>query len=406
MPRNAENDVQGGIKMRRTRTALLLSLATFTALALGCATKPNDAQLATTIKAQMFSDPQTEDSGLQVAVKDGVVTLSGTVPSDAARYEAYKLATTTPGVTKVNDQTVVQAPAPPTQTAEATPPAAAPEETPAPAAVATPAHRSSSNTRRDRAERAREANARWHRDAEARNADSRSADARDADRRDQDQNQAQSSADPQRDSQQAAQPPVQAAPPVAAPVPAPPPPPQPLTATFPPGTTVEVQTVDPVDTTTNHVGDEFQATLAQPLTSAGIVVVPAGTNIYMRLTEAQTSGQYKGRNELQLHLVRLEFDGRQYTVDSDPYTEAGKSRGKNTAEKVGGGAVLGAIIGAVAGGGKGAAIGAGVGGAGGGVYQGVSKVKPLRIAPETKLDFRLAQPLSVTYMPRHHRDAQ
>ena len=82
--------------MRRTRTTLLLSLATLAAFALGCATKSNDAQLATTIKAEMFSDPQTKDSGLQVAVKDGVVTLSGTVPSDAARYEAYKLATTTP----------------------------------------------------------------------------------------------------------------------------------------------------------------------------------------------------------------------------------------------------------------------------------------------------------------------
>ena len=133
-------------------------------------------------------------------------------------------------------------------------------------------------------------------------------------------------------------------------------------------------------------------------------MVPAGTNIYMRLTAAQSSGQYKGRNELQLQLVRLEFNGRQYTVDSDPYTETGKSRGKNTAEKVGGGAAIGAIIGAIAGGGKGAAIGAGVGGAGGGVYQGVSKVKPLRIPSETRLDFRLSEPLNVTYMPR--REAQ
>ena len=386
--------------MRRTRTALLLSLATLAALALGCANRANDTQLATAIKAEMFSDPQTKDSSLQVDVKNGVVTLSGTVPSDAARYEAYKLATTTPGVTKVNDQTVVQAPAPPTQTAEATPPVTAPAESPAPAAVAAPEHRSSRNDRRDRAERTREANARRHRDAEARNADTRSADARDADHRDQPQ----SSADPQRDAQQAAQPPVQAAPPVAAP--APPPPPQPLTATFPPGTTVEVQTIDPVDTAVNHVGDEFQATLAQPLTSAGVVIVPAGTNIYMRLTQAQTSGQYKGRSELQLQLVRLEFNGQEYSVTSDPYTEAGKSRGKRTAETVGGGAVLGAIIGAVAGGGKGAAIGAGVGGAGGGVYQGVSKVKPLRIPSETKLDFRLDQPLNITYMPHHHRDAQ
>ena len=382
--------MQGGMKMRRTRTAFLISLGTVAVFAMGCAQKSNDAQLATTIKAEMFSDPQTKDSGLQVAVKDGVVTLSGTVSSDAARYEAYKLATTTPGVTKVDDQTIVQAPAPPTQTAEATPPVAAPE------------HRSSRDTRRERAERAREANARRHREAETRQSAARSADARDAERRNQSQHQAQSSADAQRDTQQSAQPPVQAAP-VAAP--APPPSPQPLTATFPPGTTVEVQTVDPVDTATNHVGDEFQATLAQPLTSAGVVVVPAGTNVYMRLTEAQSSGQYKGRNELQLQLVRLEFRGRQYAVASDPYIEAGKSRGKNTAEKVGGGAAIGAIIGAIAGGGKGAAIGAGVGGAGGGVYQGVSKVKPLRIPSETRLDFRLNQPLNVTYMP-HHRDAQ
>ena len=382
--------MQGGMKMRRTRTAFLISLGTVAVFAMGCAQKSNDAQLATTIKAEMFSDPQTKDSGLQVAVKDGVVTLSGTVSSDAARYEAYKLATTTPGVTKVDDQTIVQAPAPPTQTAEATPPVAAPE------------HRSSRDTRRERAERAREANARRHREAETRQSAARSADARDAERRNQSQHQAQSSADAQRDTQQSAQPPVQAAP-VAAP--APPPSPQPLTATFPPGTAVEVQTVDPVDTATNHVGDEFQATLAQPLTSAGVVVVPAGTNVYMRLTEAQSSGQYKGRNELQLQLVRLEFRGRQYAVASDPYIEAGKSRGKNTAEKVGGGAAIGAIIGAIAGGGKGAAIGAGVGGAGGGVYQGVSKVKPLRIPSETRLDFRLNQPLNVTYMP-HHRDAQ
>lgn len=377
--------MQGGMKMRRTRTAFLISLGTVAVFAMGCAQKSNDAQLATTIKAEMFSDPQTKDSGLQVAVKDGVVTLSGTVSSDAARYEAYKLATTTPGVTKVDDQTIVQAPAPHTQTAEATPPVAAPE------------HRSSRDTRRERAERTREANARRQREAKARSSDSRSADAHDAERRNRDQNQAQSSAD----AQQSAQPPVQSASPVAAP----PAPPQPLTATFPPGTTVEVRTVDPVDTSVNHVGDEFQATLAEPLTSAGVVVVPAGTNVYMRLTEAQSSGQYKGRNELQLQLVRLEFRGRQYAVASDPYIEAGKSRGKNTAEKVGGGAAIGAIIGAIAGGGKGAAIGAGVGGAGGGVYQGVSKVKPLRIPSETRLDFRLNQPLNVTYMP-HHRDAQ
>ncbi|MGH9863938.1 MAG: BON domain-containing protein [Candidatus Acidiferrales bacterium] len=351
--------------MRRTRTTILVSLAALMlgALNVGCAKKTDDAQLATTIKAQMFSDPQTKDSSLQVAVKDGVVTLSGTLPSDAARYEAYKLASSTPGVTKVNDETVVQAPGQqPTQTAQATP---APEPPPVPVAQPAPAKKSPR---------------RAHHAAHHSSSPAQAA--------------SQSTSPPETTPAPAAAPTPEAA------APAPPPPPQPLTATFPAGTTVEIQTIDPVDSSVNHVGDEFQATLAQPLSSAGVVVVPAGTNIYMRLTQASTSGQYKGRNELQLQLARLEFNGRQYPVVSTAYTEAGGSRGKNTAEKVGGGAAIGAIIGAIAGGGKGAAIGAGVGGAGGGVYQGVTKVKPLRIAPETKLDFRLDQPLNITYMPR------
>jgi outer membrane lipoprotein SlyB len=91
---------------------------------------------------------------------------------------------------------------------------------------------------------------------------------------------------------------------------------------------------------------------------------------------------------------------------SSTYSLAGDSRGKNTAEKVGGGAVIGAIIGAIAGGGKGAAIGAGVGGAGGGIYQGATKGQQVRIPSETRLDFQLDQPLTVNVMPRSAPSAE
>jgi outer membrane lipoprotein SlyB len=67
---------------------------------------------------------------------------------------------------------------------------------------------------------------------------------------------------------------------------------------------------------------------------------------------------------------------------------------------VGGGAALGAIIGALAGGGRGAAIGAGVGGGAGGVYQGATKGNQVKVPSETKLDFQLDQPVSITVMPR------
>ena len=67
-----------------------------------------DANLATRIKSQMFSDLQLKEANLQVTSSKGKVTLRGTVPNDAARSEAYKLASQTPGVAGVDDQMTVQ----------------------------------------------------------------------------------------------------------------------------------------------------------------------------------------------------------------------------------------------------------------------------------------------------------
>lgn len=368
------------MQMRRLRTSLVAA-SFVSALALGCATKPNDAQLATNLKAQMFSDPQTKSADLQVSVTGGVVTLSGTAPSDAARYEAYKLATRTPGVSKVNDQMTVQAPA---QTAEATPPPVAP-----PVGRA-PRHETKRERTRERKRLLREQRKQPHPSPVR--------------KREEDQG-------PTIVSKPAPTPAPLPAPPTAQPpdtaapappqtqAPLPPAPPRPVTAVFPAGTTVEVQTVDAIDSKTGQAGDEFQATLTQPLTWDSRILVPKGANLYLRLVAAESSGQYKGRSQLQLRLVRLEFQGVNYPLSSSTYTEIGTSRGKDTAEKVGGGAVLGAIIGAIAGGGKGAAIGGAAGAGAGGVYQGASKAKQVRIPAETRLDFKLDQPLSIPVSP-------
>src|SRR5260370_23361585 len=75
----------------------------------------------------MFSDPQLKTANLDVSAKNGEVTLTGQVPDDSARSEAFKLANETPGVTKVNDQMTVAT------AQEAAPPAAAePERVPRP----------------------------------------------------------------------------------------------------------------------------------------------------------------------------------------------------------------------------------------------------------------------------------
>ena len=131
----------------------------------------------------------------------------------------------------------------------------------------------------------------------------------------------------------------------------------------------------------------------------GEEIIPAGTDVSVRLTEAKSAGKFAGRSELQLEISWFEFQGRRYTVDSSTYEQAGSSRGKNTAAKVGGGAAVGAVLGAIIGGGKGAAIGATVGAGAGAGAQVFTKGQQIEVPSETRIDFRLDQPVVVTYLP-------
>ncbi len=165
--------------------------------------------------------------------------------------------------------------------------------------------------------------------------------------------------------------------------------------TIPAGQSILVRMIDSVDSAKNHVGDIFHASLETELTVNGALVARKGTDVYGRLAEAKEAGHLAGSSELQLELTRMVIDGHDYPVVSSDYTLQGKGRGKNTAEKVGGGAALGAIIGAIAGGGKGAAIGAGVGAGAGGAVQVLTRGQQVKVPSETLLEFRLQQPASV-----------
>jgi hypothetical protein len=167
------------------------------------------------------------------------------------------------------------------------------------------------------------------------------------------------------------------------------------TVTIPAGQSILVRMIDSVDSSKNHVGDIFHASLETDLTVNGTLVARKGTDVYGRLAEAKEAGHVAGSSELQLELTRMVIDGRDYPVVSSDYTLQGKGRGKNTAEKVGGGAALGAIIGAIAGGGKGAAIGAGVGAGAGGAVQVLTRGQQVKVPSETLLEFRLQQPATV-----------
>jgi outer membrane lipoprotein SlyB len=359
---------------RRAVLSVAIIAAIFVA---GCAQKTDDVTLATQIKSQMFSEPQLNGASLEVRSKEGQVTLAGTVPNDAARYKAYKIANETSGVTKVNDQMAV-APTPafepnlPENNSESAS-TALNTGSPAPAA--------------NKVRKARTKN------SPAPTDDSQLADDAVASQQEPPpelptppnaQEQPVPSASPQ---------------PVLPPTPSPPPP-QPRQVEVPATSILTVRMIDGIDSSVNNAGEIFHASLESPLVVDNDVVVPRGADIYVRLVSASSAGRMKGKSELHLELVKMEFQGRSYPLVSSTYSITGSSRGKNTAAKVGGGAALGAIIGAIAGGGKGAGIGAGVGAAGGAIYQGATKGKQVKIQAETRLDFQLDQPVAVTVVPR------
>jgi len=90
------------------RLLLHLSLILLFALSIGCNKRPNDEQIQHDIQAKAAVDPETKDSAVNVAAKDGKVTLTGTVRNEAAAKEMKKIAKEEPGVSDVDDQTSIE----------------------------------------------------------------------------------------------------------------------------------------------------------------------------------------------------------------------------------------------------------------------------------------------------------
>jgi hypothetical protein len=164
---------------------------------------------------------------------------------------------------------------------------------------------------------------------------------------------------------------------------------------LPSGSEISVRLIDSIDSDRNNQGDEFRASLEDPITMGNDVVVPKGTDAKVRLVSEQESGKFKGRAGLTVQLVSLTVDGKTVPVNSSDVSEYSGSRGARTAKSAAAVGAIGAVIGAIAGGGKGAAIGAGAGAAAGAGAQTVMKGQQVRIPSETVLTFTTQQPLQL-----------
>ena len=348
MPMNAHFEVRRATVLSR---ALVVSLA-LTMMVAGCKKKPavvDDAGLNTQVQSRLLADQNLSGQSIQSSVAGGVVTLSGSVASDAVRTIADGDAVQVVGVTKVIDNLVVQAPA---TTAAALPPAPVATQTYAPVA-------NSAKGKKTAPAAAMQAQA----TPSVNNATApivRSTPA-----------------------------PVQAAPP--------PPPPAPVAhnITLPAGTDIPVTITQTLSSETARTGDRFSGVISNDVRLDGMVVLAKGTPVTGHVDEVQDAAHFKGSSLLSVSLSAIDRKGVHIEVSTESYAQKGVGRGKNTAEKIGGGAAVGALLGGIFGGGKGAAIGAAAGGGVGAGANTVTRGQQVEIPSESVVRFRLTEPISV-----------
>jgi hypothetical protein len=361
--------------MKRTSESLsLLFLAVILSVGVGCAKKPDDAKMSADIQAKFSQDSGLASKQLSVQASKGVVTLAGAVDNEAQRDAASRQAASEPGVTQVINNLEI---------GNATPVSAMTPADQAPVSEVKPAHSAPmANSKPTPGKKSRKS----HRAGSEATADAAPPAS----------NETMAKNDP-------------APPPSTTPVAAPatpdiPPPPKPKKMIVDQGTQLTVRLVDAIDSEKNHTGDTFHATLNTPLSSDGEEVVPAGSDITGHLVDVKSAGKFKGQSEVVLQLDSITVGGKTYNIQTDQYKKDASSRGKNTAEKVGGGAAIGAIIGAIAGGGKGAAIGGAAGAGVGGGVQAATKGQQIKLPSETVLNFTLQAPITVIQAPSPNAD--
>ena len=163
------------------------------------------------------------------------------------------------------------------------------------------------------------------------------------------------------------------------------------------GTNLAIRLGETLSSDHNYTGDTFRGTLEAPIIVDGFIIADRGSKVLGKVTNAQEAGRVQGLSALTLALTEINTtDGQRVRVQTDSYQRRGASSTGSDAAKIAGGAALGAIIGAMAGGGKGAAIGAGAGGAAGTGIVLATRGQATSLATETRLDFRLAAPVTIT----------
>lgn len=169
----------------------------------------------------------------------------------------------------------------------------------------------------------------------------------------------------------------------------------------PSGTELTAAMDQEVSTKADKAGSEFRATMHEPLTRNGVVLLPAGTKVMGTVASAKRAPRVGGKAEMTLEFKEITTpDGNKYRLIAQPLELVGKSSTEGDVAKTVGGAVGGAIVGGILGGKKGAGRGAAAGGAAGAAWAVATRGADIVLDPGSAVKVTVAREFEVPVQMR------
>jgi hypothetical protein len=165
--------------------------------------------------------------------------------------------------------------------------------------------------------------------------------------------------------------------------------------TVPAGTVLRVQLESTLASDFSRPEDAVRGCLVSAIVIDGKPVVPIGSRVTGFVTQAERSGQVKGRARLGVRFDSLVSEGVHYRIATRPWMRVAPASKSKDAATIGIPATGGAIVGGLVGGKKGAGIGALAGGGGGTAAVMATRGKEVRLGRGAVVHVRLDRPLTV-----------
>jgi hypothetical protein len=160
---------------------------------------------------------------------------------------------------------------------------------------------------------------------------------------------------------------------------------------------IGLQLDSPVSSEKAQIEDSVVARVTRDVRVGDRVAIPAGAKAYGEVTLVERGGKMRERARLGVRFTSVVLaDGTRLPMNTETIYREGDPPGRESAAKIGGGAIGGAIIGGILGGAKGAAIGGSIGVGAGTAAVMAGDRNHATLSAGTPLTVRIEDPIVVT----------